>query len=62
MTNSRGTCKQHASSEHLSQYAASGPHVNGLGVVVGGQKQTGGTIPLSYQTLRQIALEKQGRG
>lgn len=57
-----GTCKQHASSEHLSQYAAGSPHVYGLGVVIGGQEQTGGTIPLSYQCLRQVALEKQVRG
>lgn len=51
MANNGGTCKQHASSEHLSQYTASGPHVYGLGIVVGGQEQTRGTIPLSYQTL-----------
>lgn len=54
-----GTCKEHASSEHLGQYAASGPHVYGLGVVVGGQEQTWGAIPLSHQTLRQIALQRQ---
>lgn len=53
-----GTCKQHAPSKHLSQYAACGPHVYGLGIVVGGQEQTGGTIPLCYQTLGQIALQK----
>lgn len=52
MTNSSGTCKQHASGQHLSQDAASGPHVYGLGIVVGGQEQAGGTIPFSYQTLR----------
>lgn len=57
-----GTCKQHVSCEHLSQYAASSPHVNGLGVVIGGQEQTGGTIPLSYQRFGQVALEKQVRG
>lgn len=57
--NSGGTCKQHASSEHLSQYAASSPHVYGLGIVIGGQEQPGGTIPFSYQTLGQIALEEQ---
>lgn len=56
------TCEQHASGEHLRQYAASSPHVYGLGVVVGGQEQTGGTVPLSYQTLGQIALEKQVMG
>lgn len=61
MTNSEGTCKQHVSGEHLSQDAASGPHVNGLGVVVGGQEQTGGAIPLSYQTLGQVALERKAR-
>lgn len=54
-----GTCKQHPSSEHLSQYAASSPHVYGLGIVIGGQEQPGGTIPFSYQTLGQIALEVQ---
>lgn len=57
-----GTCKQHASSEHLSQYAAGSPHVDGLGVVIGGQEKTGGAIPLSYQRLRQVALEKQMAG
>lgn len=59
---SRGTCKQHVSSEHFSQNAASSPHVYGLGVVVGGQEQTGGTVPLSYQSLRQIALKRKVRG
>lgn len=61
-SDSGGTCEQHASTQHLSQDAARGPHVYGLGIVVGGQEQAGGTIPFSYQTLRQIALEKQGRG
>lgn len=51
-----GTCKQHASSEHLGQDAASGPHVDGLGVVLGGQEETGGAVPLGHQTLGQIAL------
>lgn len=55
----RGTCEQHASGEHLSQYAASSPHVYGLGVVIGGQKETGGTVPLCYQTLGQIALGEE---
>lgn len=50
------TCEQHASSEHLSQDAASGPHVDGLGVVVGGQEETRGAVPLGHQTLGQIAL------
>lgn len=57
-----GTCKQHASSEHLSQDAAGSPHVYGLGVVVGRQEQTGGAIPLSYQRLRQVALQEQVQG
>lgn len=52
MTNSRGTCKQHAPGEHLSQDTASGPHVYGLGIVVGGEEQARGTVPFSYQTLR----------
>lgn len=51
-----GTCEQHASSEHLSQDAARSPHVNGLGVVVGGQEETGGAVPLGHQTFGQIAL------
>lgn len=53
------TCKQHASSEHLSQYAAGRPHVYGLGVIIGGQEQAGGPIPFSDQTLGQITLEKR---
>lgn len=52
------TCEQHASGEHLSQYAAGGPHVYGLGVVIGGQEETGGAVPLGYQSLGQVALEK----
>lgn len=51
-----GTCKQHASSEHLGQDAARRPHVDGLGVVLGGQEETGGAVPLGHQTLGQIAL------
>lgn len=46
------------SGDHLSQYAASGPHVYGLGVVIGGQKEAGRTVPLCYQTLGQIALRE----
>lgn len=53
-----GTCEQHASGEHLSQYTAGSPHVYGLGVVIGGQEQTGGAVPLGYQGLGQVALEK----
>lgn len=50
------TCEQHASREHLGQDAASSPHVDGLGVVLGGQEETGGAVPLGNQTLGQIAL------
>lgn len=62
MIKTHSTCKQHVSSEHLSQYAAGSPHVYGLGVVIGGQEQTGGAIPLSYQRFGQVALEYQARG
>ena len=33
------TSKQHPPREHLCQDAASGPHVNGFGVVVRGEEQ-----------------------
>lgn len=56
-----GTCEQHASSEHLSQDAASSPHVDGLGVVVGGQEEAGGAVPLGHQTFGQIALRCECR-
>lgn len=53
------TSEKHPPGEHLSQDAASCPHVDGFGVVVGRQEQTGGAVPLGHQAFREVTLEEQ---
>lgn len=42
--------------EHLSKDAASGPHVDGFGVVVRREQQARRSVPLGDQTFREMAL------
>lgn len=51
------TSKEGFPRQHLREDAASGPHVDGFGVVVGGEEQARGSVPLGDQTFRQVALD-----
>lgn len=51
------TCKQGLPRQHLGEYASGGPHVDGFGVVVGGQQQARRPVPFGHQSLREVALQ-----
>lgn len=55
-TESTFTCKERFPCEHLRKNAASGPHVDGFGVVVGREQQARRPVPLGDQTFREMAL------
>lgn len=52
------TSKESFPRQHLGEDATSGPHVDGFGVVVGGEEQARGSVPLGDQTFGQVALDR----